>query len=643
MLKKLSKYIISLCLSITYAATASADIPLTAFVHDPVIDWVSISPDGKRLAALTIPPGDLYASPEITVWDLTDLSKAPKRSKPKDSKIIYMEWVGNDRIFTVGRQLYDFKGVFYLDGGKKTNGKWFRNKWYLYSADKNKFEVPKIKGLDPRFGQPGLFDRLPNEVGSILISEGSKIKKVDLKTLRTSSYFRIPERHSVGTDSFGQIREMTTVTGNGKGAKIQYSFRPDEGSWQEHFTFDALTRRGLQSAGFTNDPNVIYVSDTRQGNTSVIRTYNLTTKQTGPILFSDDKYDIGGVLQSSRGADTGKLLGYTIRGPKTKRVYTDPMWRSLQAGIDNALPAGLSNSVIDYSDDFKYVIIQSSGPKEPGAFYLMVDKARMLPLGRKYPTLKANVLADMKYVEYKARDGMTIPAFLSKPKGAGPFPAVVLPHGGPWSRDSIRFDPWVQFLTDKGYAVLQPNYRGSDGFGMDLWLAGDQEWGKKMQDDKDDGARWLVEQGIAVKDRMAIFGYSYGGYAAMAAAVRPNSPFQCAIAGAGVAELATFKKKVGGSTFGKGFQEWTIDGLSPLHEAENASIPILIMHGSRDLRVPTEQSRKYYKALKKAGKNVQYVEIKDMWHSNPWFPQQKTEFLTHLSDYLEKDCGPGGI
>jgi dipeptidyl aminopeptidase/acylaminoacyl peptidase len=245
---------------------------------------------------------------------------------------------------------------------------------------------------------------------------------------------------------------------------------------------------------------------------------------------------------------------------------------------------------------------------------------------------------------YEARDGMTIPAYLTTPNsGSAPYPTVVMPHGGPWARDDLRFDLWAQFLANRGYLVLQPQYRGSQGWGQNLWRAGDKEWGGKMQDDKDDGARWLVEQGFAAKDRIAMYGYSYGGYAAMASIVRPDTPYQCAIAGAGLSELRYFDKVTFEGNFGREFQNPTIKGLSPLDVAKQASIPIYIFHGDRDQRVPIEQSQKYVRALKRANKDVEYQEIVDLWHSLPWFPQHHLAVLSSIEDYLANRCGPGGL
>ncbi|MCY3641055.1 MAG: alpha/beta fold hydrolase [Gammaproteobacteria bacterium] len=312
--------------------------------------------------------------------------------------------------------------------------------------------------------------------------------------------------------------------------------------------------------------------------------------------------------------------------------------------VEGALPAGQTHLVVSSSDDWNQQVIRSTGDREAGSYYLLSNGKELMPLGRAYPHLDPAKLSDMRYVEYAARDGLTVPGYLTLPRyGEAPYPAVVLPHGGPWARDYWGWDAWVQFLANRGYAVLQPNYRGSSGFGQKLWRAGDREWGQKMQDDKDDGAAWLVDEGIAHADRIAIFGYSYGGYAAMAAAVRPNSPFQCAIAGAGLSELRTFDKITFENPFTREYQNPTVAGLSPLDHVKSANIPIYLFHGDRDQRVPVEQSRKYYRALRRAGATVEYNEITDLWHSLPWWPTHHMNLFENLEDYLANRCGPGGL
>jgi dipeptidyl aminopeptidase/acylaminoacyl peptidase len=195
-------------------------------------------------------------------------------------------------------------------------------------------------------------------------------------------------------------------------------------------------------------------------------------------------------------------------------------------------------------------------------------------------------------------------------------------------------------LASHGYMVLQPNYRGSTGFGLNHWKKGDNNWGQTMQDDKDDGAKFLIDKGLADPERMAIFGWSYGGYAAFAASVRENGPFKCAIAGAGVSDI----NRIGASLFNRGrygrvFQGKTVTGLSPIENAEKLAMPLFIIHGDIDQRVPVEQSRLMVDKLKSLGKPHKYLELEGADHFyNTLYYRHKSEFYPAMVDWLENSC-----
>jgi len=305
--------------------------------------------------------------------------------------------------------------------------------------------------------------------------------------------------------------------------------------------------------------------------------------------------------------------------------------------------------MIDWSDDLKYVIVEKSGPRQPPEYYLLTDAGKLTLLGKERPWMNTAALGDTRLVQYAARDGLIIPAFLTSPRkelyGPGPYPAIIVPHGGPWARDAMGWDAsgWTQYFAARGYAVLQPQFRGSQGWGQKLWRAGDAEWGQKMQDDKDDGAKWLIAEGIAAPDRIAMHGYSYGGYSAMAAAVRPNGLYQCAVAGAGVASLAKFREIVN-SRILRELQRPTINGLSPIEKTADVSIPIFLYHGDRDTTVPISESERFVAGLKSAGKPHKYLAIPDMGHQySVWEGGQVATVLTAIENYLVTDCGPGGL
>ena len=610
---------------------------MSAWIHDPVIDSVDVSPDGEHLVALTL--ADVNTPPDVTVWRTADLSAAPIRFRPPDVKARAVFWLNNDRLLVIGRQKFDIRA-----GARPT--RWFREKVYLYDGrGKGETELFRTRNVL----SVSLFNLLPHDPEKVLVQVinwefAADLYEVDLGSYNSKRIYRAATNQGIFGDAYGTVRGRQELEGSGDDLHIRFSYRhPETNQWEEHHRLYAARREGMQPVGFEPDGRRVYMRDDTGRDKAVIRTYDLLTRELGPPLFGGGDIAASGIMTATNPEDFGQVVGFTGFAAGFVREYTEPKRKSLQERLAEALPKDLDHQWVSMSDDLTIIVVRSSGPREAGLYHLLVNGSQLVPLGRSFPHLVPEKLADMTFVTYAARDGLEIPAFLTTPAGEGPFPAVVMPHGGPWARDFLGWDRWAQFLANRGYAVLQPQYRGSEGWGQALWRAGDREWGQKMQDDKDDGAHWLVEQGIAAPDRIAIFGYSYGGYAAMAASVRPDSPYQCAVAGAGLSELRTFDKITYRSPFIREYQNPTIGGLSPLDHAKEASIPIYIFHGDRDQRVPIEQSRKFANALKRAGKDVKYEEIVDLWHSLPWWPQHHLAMLWSLEAYLAEDCGPGGL
>lgn len=642
MTRRLLSFVLVLGIGSSLLPAAYAEqIPMNAWIHDPLIDGVEVNFSGSRLVALTL--GSVDDVPDVTVWETRDLTKPPQRFKPDDSKVIGVTWLNDDTLFVLGRQKFDYR-----IGARPTF--WFRDIAYVVDAEGKRFRT--LMGHRDDIQSVQLVNLLTNEPDKVLVSVSTvqrtqEFLELDLNRLTTKRVFRGDDRSSFGIDTLGNVATRQIIEGAGESVHIVTSLKdPDSNAWEEHFKLYAREREGVGLDGVTiTADGTIYVSDNRGRDKSVMRTYDAASRKLSAPVFENETYDIAG-LATRRFPTPGEsdLIGYFVDGPSRTLVYTDPTYRQLQAQIDAALPDDQVHRITSVTRDMGVVIIRSSGPREPGSFSLLVGGRQLIPLGRSFPNLEPAKLAPMEFVRYRARDGLEIPAFLTTPtSGEAPYPTVVMPHGGPWARDYLGWDRWAQFLANRGYAVLQPQYRGSQGWGQKLWRAGDREWGQKMQDDKDDGARWLVDQGIAEEGRIAIYGYSYGGYAAMAATVRPNSPYECAIAGAGLSELDTFDKITFENPFNREFQNPTIGGLSPLYEVEDAGIPIFIFHGDRDQRVPVDQSRKFHRALRRAGKDTEYLEIPDLWHSLPWFPQHHLGVLSSLERYLAEDCGPGGL
>jgi len=626
----------------------AASIAIQAWVHDPVLAGVALSPDGKHLSAVS--PPSIDAVPQVAVWKADDLSQPPLRFdlKAKDGgrwKPQGAFWLNSESLYVSGVQTFD------VNVGARTI-KTFRAKAFVWDLGKGRLLEPFGGGgssLDDLISSLTIIDRLPLDDTKVLVAAGTfegatDIYEMDLKSYRLKRVFRGATGSSAFTDLSGEVRGRTKFEGDGETARIEFEVRKvGSNDWTPAGSFFARDRQGPQPLGFSKDPNVLYMSDNKDREVAAVREYRLDTGELSEPIFAHQKYDATGVLLGQTKKKFGELLGFRYYGADLATYWVDADRLALQRGLNEAFP-GMTVSLGSFSDDESRAIIFVSSSNDPGSYYLYDAAKGLTALGRPRPLLDPAKLASTELVSYQARDGLTIPAFLTIPKtGSKPFPAVVMPHGGPWARDDIGFDTWRQFLADRGYVVLQPQYRGSDGWGQTLWRAGDREWGQKMQDDKDDGAQWLVDQGLVAKDRIAMYGFSYGGYAAMAAIVRPNPPYQCAIAGAGLSELRTFDKITFETRFGREFQNPTIAGLSPLDVVQQASIPIMIFHGDRDQIVPIEQSEKYYAALKKAGKNVQYIEIDDYGHGPSLSIAKQAQVLEILETYLARDCGPGGL
>jgi dipeptidyl aminopeptidase/acylaminoacyl peptidase len=221
-----------------------------------------------------------------------------------------------------------------------------------------------------------------------------------------------------------------------------------------------------------------------------------------------------------------------------------------------------------------------------------------------------------------------------------------MPHDGPFVQEFVNYDEWAQMLANNGYMVLQPQYRGSLGYGAGFHrvaIEGGGQGGYKMQDDKDDGALYLVEQGLADKDRMAMFGWSYGGYAALIAASRTPQIYQCVMAAAAINDTERqadyYRHLLRGHRRNQHLSMWD-DSISPIDEVEKVNVPVLLIHGSADQRVPAEQARKYQRLLEKYGKDHRYIELDGAGHlSSVLSFEQRLEFYTAIIDYLRDECG----
>jgi dipeptidyl aminopeptidase/acylaminoacyl peptidase len=333
---------------------------------------------------------------------------------------------------------------------------------------------------------------------------------------------------------------------------------------------------------------------------------------------------------------TGRLIGAAYREAEGWRYeFSDPAaartWRSIQRAFDGRDP-----QLISWSDDLRKIMVFSWGPTDAGAYHFVdLDAGRADVLGEQYPDIGPDQVGEIRAISYEAGDGMRIPGYLTLPPGVTEprgLPLVVFPHGGPAVRDEKQFDWWAQAMASRGYAVLQPNFRGSSGLGLDHLEAGYGEWGRKMQTDLSDGVRWLADQGIVDPSRVCIVGASYGGYAALAGATVESGVYRCAVSVAGVSDLRAMLRWTAdrmGRTNNAANRYWnrfmgadgvgdrSLDQRSPAQLADRATAPILLIHGRDDTVVPYSQTSAMASALRRAGKSYQLVELEgeDHWLS----------------------------
>jgi dipeptidyl aminopeptidase/acylaminoacyl peptidase len=345
---------------------------------------------------------------------------------------------------------------------------------------------------------------------------------------------------------------------------------------------------------------------------------------------------------------TQKVYGGVKTGAEEDYRFFD---KADQAAWDKILAAfpGEEVELATWSDDRKKVVVKITGQGH-GVAYMLVDLAanKAISLGSAYPAIGPADVAGIETVTYKAADGQPVPAYLTLPNGrdAKNLPLVVLPHGGPAGRDGLGFDWLAQALASRGYAVLQPQFRGSEGFGWDWQAAGFGELGRKMQSDLSDGVRALARSGMIDPKRVCIVGSSYGGYAALAGVTLETGVYRCAVSIGGIADL-----KKSGNAFDPSRRYWdkylgvkdetdaSLDQFSPVRHADRTSAPVLLIHGSDDVVVPIDQSRRMADAIKAAGKSVQFVTLKSNDHGLA-DPDTRQQVLQETVKFLEANNPP---
>jgi dipeptidyl aminopeptidase/acylaminoacyl peptidase len=418
-----------------------------------------------------------------------------------------------------------------------------------------------------------------------------------------------------------------------------YRRRPDSLNWSP--IFSSADVKDLHFITFTMDPDVFIISKEDKAGWDHIYSYSVPRKKILKEIRSFEGRMFGGMLVDKF---KNKVIGYTEAKDYWKQVYSDPEMAQLQSRMQAAIPGQrISLGSRTRSGALRIIIAQS--PSDPISYYLYERaKGSLSLIGHQYPDLEKLPHYEVRKIQYKARDDLAITAYLTLPHTPGPHKTIVMPHGGPTSRSYMNFDYWAQFLASRGYAVLEPNFRGSTGYGKAFREAGYGEWGLKMQDDVTDGTRHLIAQGITDPSRICIMGWSYGGYAALMGVVKEPSLYKCAIAGGAVTDIPALMKDEhrykNRSSRAKSIGHMKTDRKklkqnSPINRVEEIQVPVLIFQGEFDSVVDVRQGREMAKALKPTGKLYKYIELENGDH---YLSLQKNRmlFLKEIEGFLAK-------
>lgn len=618
-------------------------LPTEVWADTTQVVSLDMSPDAKRMAMMM--RRERGADYEILVFDTDDISSTLKAIEAEGLMPQNLGWVNDDYLvinFILEEQNSDGRPV-YLNRTASYNvetGKWL-------SLVKTTSRPNPRDPMSQFMGQLGLgevVNRLPDDPNYVLVSHTEKagnapnFYRTNVKTGSRKQTLRGGGRFQ----SFTFDRD-----GNARGAQeydasanrvVTYARESNDHDWVEIGALDADNRDTFGLVNFYDEsrPHIATVIAT-DGNNDAIYEHNLRTGER-ELIFAIEGYDIEGVINSPRLADGSKIVGFTYGDKEgTQRYYLDGELNALQSGLEQAFP-DRTIRIVRVSDDGSTTLVRTSGPRDPGTWYL-VKEGKVAPVITANSEIPSSSLSPTTLLEYKARDGMDLVGYVTIPLNAeGPLPTIAMPHGGPWVRDAIDYDRWAQMLANQGYVVFQPNYRGSLGLGKDYWMAGDNKWGYEMQDDVEDGVLALVDQGIADPDKLAIFGWSYGGYSAFAAATREDPLFNCMVAGAGVSDLSRIRGGLSQNRFLNEFQKPTISGKSPVNDVDKVSKPMLIVHGDFDTTVPVEHSRRFVDRLESNNADYQYIEIEDMGHS-PFWLDQNMQWFPALFEFFDTKCG----
>jgi dipeptidyl aminopeptidase/acylaminoacyl peptidase len=623
----------------TTSAHADGLVPVEAYGKLPTIESPRLSPDGETMAFLSSIRGR-----RCLVIQHLGAEGAGRGICPGNYEVRSFAWKNPDRLIV---EVYTQRQAL---------GSELRTESRLVAIDTNgRNAVPLVEPRAERavdFGQDRIIDMLPDDIGHILVvsyredSDSPDVVKVAVETGHRRTVVTGQNRiTNWKTDSAGKVRLGTAVD---DGMVKVYYRDDDDGPFRLIRQVQAAEASKFSVLAIGREPGTLYVASTEGTGRRAVYRYDVATDRLLEPYASNPEADIDSLV-----VDRGLPLGYGYTTDEPTMVYTDPGFRMDAEQVAAALPQ-YRTTVVDSAADGHRLLVLAAGGNRPGSYFTLTrtkNTAAIAPLGAIRPDIPDSALAPVTPIIYRARDGLTIHGYVTLPPGRSmndkrPIPFVVLPHGGPSTRDVLGFDYLAQMIASRGYGVLQPNYRGSRGYGGAFEKAGFAQWGLKMQDDVTDGTAWLIDQKLADPKRICIVGWSYGGYVALMGAIKTPDLYRCAAGMAGVTDLRRRLDRANQSRFADlnlprfDSDPAIIDANSPVLHADRIRIPIFLAHGRRDFTVSIEDSEAMENALRRAGKQVRtlYFDSDDHYLFRE---EDRIAFLKALEGFLAENLGPG--
>lgn len=644
----------------TLSAQTASDPDAARFgMRADVLD-ISLSPSGEKIVFVSAGPGHTEV---VNVIDFTIDAKvrAILTNSEKITDVDWCRWASDTRLLCqisgmvegAYGLLIPFDRLIAVDADGQNL------KMISQSDSSRALSINQFGGDVLAFdvaGEPGMIlmtrTFVPEQtVGTRLANDrtGLAVELVDTANARRS----LREAPDASTQSYiadelGRVRikrQAQTGAGGLLTGNVRYFYRkPDNNTWLPlaPLTIDGAAIDELRPLAVDSARNVAIGFITKDGYDAVAEVA-LDGSGAGRVLMARSDVDVDALIRLGR---RGRVVGASYATEKRALVYFDPALEKLAAGLAKALPDQPLITLAGASSDEQKLLLIASSDTNPGMVYLFNRQTRALePLLPLRPRLESAAMGQMRPVTYPARDGTQIPAYLTLPPGSDGkgLPAIVMPHGGPAARDEWGFDWLVQYFIAKGYAVLQPNYRGSSGYG-EAWYGrnGFQAWDVAIGDVNDAG-RWLVSEGIAAPDKLAIVGWSYGGYAALQSQVLDPTLFKAVAAIAPVTDLGFIAEDARGYTNARIVRDYIGNGPhvaagSPRRHAAKFAAPVALFHGTRDLNVDVRHAREMEKVLKAAGKPVIYREYADLQHALD-DSNVRTAMLADIGQFLATSLG----